>query len=83
MIRHLISKIDKDDSIWGEDITKNSLLCQTCPGLSWLYALGNHMGLDIFHFLKVKLRFSNRANFGTCILRFADFLFSDANQFFV
>ena len=33
-----------------KDSTKN---CQTYPELNWLYALGKHIGLDIFHFIKV------------------------------
>ena len=78
MIRHLISKIDKDDSIWGEDITDNCLLCQTYPGLSWLYALGNHMGPDIFHFLKVVINVLCLSSVALlCVFRFAVFFFKE------
>ena len=34
----------------GKNWTKNF---QTYPGLGWLNALGKHLGLDIYHFIKV------------------------------
>ncbi len=75
MIRHLIFRIDKDDSIGGGDITDNCLLCQTYPGLSWLYALGNHMGPDIFRFLKVVINVLCLSSVALlCVFRFAVFL---------
>ena len=47
MIRHSIFKIDKDDGIWAEKTG------QTFAGLSWVFALGKHMGPDIILFIKV------------------------------
>ena len=53
MIRHLISKIDKDDSIWGGRPNKQLFVVSDISWTKLAYALGNHMGPDIFHFLKV------------------------------
>ena len=59
----------------GKESTNNSLLCQTYPGQSWVYALGNHMGPDIFHFLKVVINILCLSSVALpCVFRFAVFL---------
>ena len=74
MIRHLKSKIDKDDSIWGGRHNKELFVVSDISGLSWLYALGNHMGPDIFHFLKVVINVLGLSSVALpCVFRFAVF----------
>ena len=59
----------------GEDITKNCLLCQTYPGL------GNHMGPDIFHFLKVVINVLCLSSVALlCVFRFAVFFVQEVKM---
>ena len=56
------------------DKTNNCLLCQTYPGLSWLYALGSHLGPDIFYFIKVVINVLCLSSVVLpCVFRFAVF----------